>query len=158
MPLPPSVTKIKKDGVEFTSSVDRCSYTIKELCRAALRDAGKFVVKEFRKKYYGHFKRHTGEGGRATRYKVIASKSTLYPRVQIGLPHATKKNPVKGYYAYFQELGTKNIPKLGFLQSSVEENVTTIIKIQSQYLSALEDEAEALALISEDDYEGGAEE
>lgn len=158
MPVPPSVTKIKKDGVEFVSSVDRCSYTIKELCRAALRDVGKYVAKEFRRKYYAYYKRHTGEGGRATRYKVFSSKNTTAPRVQIGLPHATKKNPVKGYYSYFQELGTSKTPRLGFLQSSVEDNVDMIIKIQSQYLSALEDEAEALSIISDDDYEGNGEE
>ena len=43
MPLPPSVTRTTKDGVQITSSVDRCSYTIRELTRAALRDVGKFV-------------------------------------------------------------------------------------------------------------------
>ena len=41
----PSTMKIKKDGVEFTSSVDRCSYTIRELSRAALRDVGRYVVR-----------------------------------------------------------------------------------------------------------------
>ena len=36
MPLPKSVTKIKKDGIEFVSNVDRAQYTIQELSRAAL--------------------------------------------------------------------------------------------------------------------------
>lgn len=158
MSMPKSVTKITKDGVEFTSNVDRCSYTMKELCRAALRDVGKYVAKEFRKKYYEYFKRDTGDGGKATRYKVISGEKTLYPRVKIGVPHAHRGKSVDGFYAYFQEFGTSKTPRLGFLQSSVEENVPMIIKIQSQYLSALEDEAEALALISEEEYEGGAEE
>ena len=43
MPVPPSVTRIDKNGVKFISGVDRCSYTLKELVRAALRDVGKFV-------------------------------------------------------------------------------------------------------------------
>ncbi len=36
----------------------------------------------------------------------------------------------------------------------MQDNTAEIIKIESQYLSALEDEAEALSLISEEDYEG----
>ena len=46
--------------------------------------------------------------------------------------------------------------KLGLLSKSVEENIPEIVKIESQYLSALENEARALSLIdSEDDYDGG---
>ena len=41
MPIPPSVTKTIKGNVTIVSSVDRCSYTIRELTRAALRDVGK---------------------------------------------------------------------------------------------------------------------
>lgn len=150
MSLPPSITKIKKDGVEFTSSVDRCSYTIKELCRAALRDVGKFVCKRFRQSYYGRFKRITGHVGRWTQYWV-RHKYEDYPNLQVGL----KPN---GFYGLYQEIGNKTQPKQGLLSAAVQDNIAEIIKIESQYLSALEDEAEALALISEDDYEGGAEE
>ena len=56
MSLPKSVTKIKKDGVEFVSSVDRASYTIRELARAALRDVGKLVCKRTRQQ----IRRRTG--------------------------------------------------------------------------------------------------
>ena len=70
MPIPPSVTKVTKDGVEFISSVDRVNYTIKELSRAALRDVGKFVCKTFRQSFYGHFKRRKGFVGRFTQYWV----------------------------------------------------------------------------------------
>ena len=45
MPMPKSVVKIKKDGIEFTSNVDRVQYTIEELTRAALRDAAKLIRK-----------------------------------------------------------------------------------------------------------------
>ena len=45
MPVPKSTMKFKRDGVEFTSSVDRCNYTIRELSRAALRDVGRYVVR-----------------------------------------------------------------------------------------------------------------
>ena len=150
MSVPPSVTKIKKDGVEFVSSVDRCSYTMKELCRAALRDVGKFVCKRFRQFYYSHFKRKKGNVGRFTQYWV-KHKYEDYPSLQVGVkPNA--------FYGGFQELGSSKTERLGLLSSAVQDNIEDIVKIESQYLSALEDEAEALSLISDDDYEGNGDE
>lgn len=150
MSLPQSVTKIKKDGVEFISSVDRCSYTMKELCRAALRDVGKFVCKRFRQSYYSHFKRKKGNVGRFTQYWV-KHKYEDYPSLQVGIkPNA--------FYGGFQELGSSKSERLGLLSSAVQDNIEEIVKIESQYLSALEDEAEALSIISDDDYEGNGEE
>lgn len=149
-----SVVKIKKDGVEYVSNVDACQYFLFELSRAALRDVGKLITTRFRSKYYQTFGRHTGNAGRVTKYKVNASKKTKYPRVEIGLK--TGRN--KGFYGYFQELGTSKTPKLGLLEIVAHENVAEIIKIQSQYLSGLESEAAALAMIdSEEDYDGGEE-
>lgn len=150
MSVPPSVTKIKKDGVEYISSVDRCSYTMKELCRAALRDVGKFVCKRFRQSYYSHFKRKKGNVGRFTQYWV-KHKYEDYPSLQVGVkPNA--------FYGGFQELGSSKQPKMGLLSNAVQDNIAEIVKIESQYLSALEDEAEALSLISDDDYEGNGDE
>lgn len=150
MSIPKSVTKINKDGVQFISSVDRVQYTMKELCRAALRDVGKFVCREFRTAYYKHFKRHRGNIGRNTQY-FVKWKYEKYPSLQVGLKPAA-------FYGGFQEVGSSKQPKLGLLSGAVQNNVATIIEIESQYLSALEDEAEALSLISdEEDFEGGAE-
>ncbi|MGO5053583.1 hypothetical protein ACTQ6A_13945 [Lachnospiraceae bacterium LCP25S3_G4] len=154
MGVPKSVVKLSKNGIEYTSNVDKCQYLIHELTRAALRDVGKFLVKEFRDRYYSHFKRHTGDGGRATKYKVISSASTQYPRVQIGL----KTGKTDGFYSYFQEFGSSRTPRLGLLTKSAESNVAEIVKIESQYLSSLEDEASALALINESEMEGDASE
>ena len=156
MPTPKSQTKVLvKEGkteVTYETNFDACEYYIYELCRAALRDVGKFVTKLFRTNYYQHFKKHTGEAGKATKYKVWAGQKTTFPRVQIGL----KTGKVPGFYAYFQEFGTSTgIPKLGLLTKAVENNVSEIIKIESTYLSGLSDEAARLdALINEDDYEG----
>ena len=58
-----------------------------------------------------------------------------------------------GFYAYYQEFGTSKQPRLGLLQSCVEENIAQIIEIESKYLSGLEDEALALSMIDEGDYE-----
>lgn len=154
MSAPKSVIKLKKNGIEYVSDVNKAEYYIYELTRAALRDVGKFVRKEWRTAYYSHFKKHTGDGGKATTFKVYSSKTTLVPRVEIGLPHSHKGKKVDGFYAYFQEFGSSKVPKLGLLTKVVESNVAEIVKIESQYLSALEDEAEALAKVSEEEYEG----
>ena len=63
-----------------------------------------------------------------------------------------------GFYGGFQELGTSQQTKHGLLTHAVQDNISKIIEIESQYLSALEDEAKALSLISEEDYEGGGDE
>ena len=154
MPTPKSITKINKNGVQFVSDVDKAEYFLYELSRAALRDVGKYVSKIWRDLYYSNFKRHTGNAGKATKYKVISGKKTEYPRVQIGL----KTGQVDGFYAYFQEFGTSKTPRLGLLTHAVEDNISTIIQIESKYLSGLEDEAEALSQIDESDYDGGADE
>ena len=158
MPTPKSQTKVLvKDGkteVTYEENFDAAGYYIHELTRAALRDVGKFVTKLFLTAYYSRFNKITGNAGKATKYKVISSAKTTAPRVQIGL----KTGQVEGFYAYFQELGTSNgIPRLGLLTHAVEDNVAEIVKIESQYLSGLEDEAARLeSLINENDYEGDA--
>lgn len=143
----PSVVKFKKDGVEYVSAVDRTQYTLRELSRAALRDSGKLVCRRFRKAYYGKFRRRRGRIGRYTQYWVRRREGDL----QVGL----KPN---GFYGGFQELGSSRQPRLGLLREAVEANIPEIIKIQSQYLSALEDEAKALSMIDESEMEGGADE
>ena len=54
MSAPKSVVKIDKNGVKYTSDVEFCEYSIKELTRAALRDVGKFIKRQFRENYYKH--------------------------------------------------------------------------------------------------------
>lgn len=157
MSAPKSVVKVKKNGVEYTSNVDAAQYYIHELTRAALRDVGKFVKKTFREKYYSHFKRNTGHGGKSVSFKVISSKSTEHPRVEIGLPHSHRGKEVEGFYAFFQEFGSSKTPRLGLLTDTVESNIATIVEIESKYLSGLEDEAKALSIIDEKDYEDDGE-
>lgn len=157
MPAPKSVTKINykngKTSVTYTTDVDAAQYYIHELTRAAMRDVGKFIAKTFKGLYYDHFTRRTGKAGKATKYKVFASAKTTSPRVQIGLPAGR----VDGFYAYFQEFGTKDgrVPKLGLLTRAAKDNIAEIIKIESQYLDGLSGEAARLAAqINENDMEG----
>lgn len=158
MPTPKSQVKIlAKEGkteVKYESNLDAAEYFIYELNRAALRDVGKYVAKTFKTAFYSHFKKHTGDAGKATKYKVISGAKTTSPRVQIGL----KTGQVDGFYAYFQEFGTSTgIPRLGLLTHVVQDNVAEIVKIESQYLSGLSDEAARLeSLINENDYDGDA--
>lgn len=146
MPIPKSVTKIKKGNVEFISNVDRVKYTLNELSRAALRDVGKFVCNRFRSGYYGIFKRRKGKVGKYTQYWVRKRDCDL----QVGI----KAN---AFYGMFQEFGSSKTQKLGLLSKTVQSNIAKIVEIESKYLSSLEDEAKALALIEESEYEGGAE-
>lgn len=148
MPIPKSVTKTSRDGnVVYTQSVDRVNYTIRELTRAALRDVGKFVCKQFRINYYARFKKHSGRVGKFTQYWVKHKQKDI--ELQVGI----KPN---GFYGGFQELGSSKQPKLGLLTQAAQDNIAKIVEIESQYLSALESEARALSLISEEEYEGGA--
>lgn len=153
MPVPKSVIKLDKNGVTYTSNVDAASYTIRELTRAALRDVGKFVRRKFMDEYYTVFRKHTGRGKKAISFVVLASNSTLYPRVEIGVKHSANGKPVPGFYTYFHEVGTSKEPKRGILKKIVEGNIAQIVEIESKYLTALEDEAAALRLIeSEAEY------
>ena len=158
MSTPKSQTKVKvkkgKTEVLYESNLDATQYFIFELSRAALRDVAKFVVKLFRTNYYKHFTKRTGNAGKAVKYVVFSSRKTVHPHVDIGL----RSGPVPGFYALFQEFGTSNgIPKLGLLNRAVKDNVAEIVKIESQYLSGLSDEAARLeAQIDEGDMEGDA--
>ena len=115
MSVPRSVTKVTRDGVEFTSNVDRVNYTMKELCRAALRDVGKFICKRFRQAYYSAFRRVSGRVGKYTQYFVKYKKEAV-PYLEVGLkPNA--------FYGGFQEVGSSKTKKLGLLQSAVEDNI-----------------------------------
>jgi HK97 gp10 family phage protein len=151
MSVPKSVVRFRKGGVEYISSVDRASYTILELTRAALRDAGKFIV---RKANSGAMKLKGLKKSRRVRGK---SSTFLYnvPWARTGLPHLEVGVVDDTWYGVDQELGTSKQPKRQILRNAAHDNIAQIIEIESQYLSALEDEAKALRLISEEEYSGG---
>ena len=151
MSVPKSVVKINKNGVQYTSSVDRASYTILELTRAALRDVGKFLARTANSKAQKlpGLKKNRRVFGRTSTflYKVPWVKSGL-PHLEVGVTHDT-------WYGVDQELGTSKQPRRQILKKSAQDNVAQIIEIESQYLSSLESEAKALRLISEKEYSGG---
>jgi HK97 gp10 family phage protein len=128
MPMPKSVTKVKKDGIEFVSNVDACQYTITELSRAALRDVAKLV----RKRMIQELKKLPGMKKnkriyKSTQYWVRKKETDL----QIGFRHNT-------WYGVLQELGSKNQPKRDILRNAVYNNIAEIRAIESKYLSAID--------------------
>lgn len=145
----PSTMKFKKDGVEFTSNVDRCCYTLRELTRAALRDVGRYVIRITTRKV------RSIDGLHRTKY--IQRRFQFWVRKQegdliVGIHNIkNNKNPGSTWYGIDQELGLNGQPKREFLKSSVYENISTIRDIEAQYLSAIEDEQRALALIDEEE-------
>jgi HK97 gp10 family phage protein len=152
MSVPKSVVRFRKGGVEYISNVDFANYTIVELTRAAMRDVGKFIARTANSKAttLPGLKKSRRVRGRTSTflYNVPWAKSGL-PHLEVGVTHNT-------WYGVEQEMGSAKMPKHGFLRASVYENIAKIVEIESKYLSALESEARALALIDEGEYKGGA--
>lgn len=150
MPVPKSVVKMKKtkgsDGYEltYTSSVDRVNYTLRELIIGANKDVGKFLVTEMNAKARGLF-RGVGKYSRGrigTLYKVAAFQFWARNKeadLLVGIKHDT-------WYGTRQELGEKGMPKHGVMYETVKDNIDKIREIQSQYLSALSNEDDAVAM------------
>ena len=133
MPIP-SPIKFTKEGVEFVSQVERANYSILELTRAALRDCGKLVAREARKRS----RRKTGRVRKSIQYWVRRSETDL----QVGYKP-------QGFYGGFAELGTTKQAREAALFNAVQDNLDEMRRIQGQYLSAIEDENKALGLIDE---------
>ena len=142
--MPKSVTKVNKNGIEFTSNVDKINYTIEELSRAALRDIAKLI----RKRMIAKLKKLPGMKKskrlyRSTQYWVRKRETDL----QIGFKH-------DAWYGTRQEMGTHGSPARGILRDTVFENLEQIRIITGQYLSAVQDENRAIGLIDEEDHQG----
>jgi len=132
--------RINRNGVTYTSNIDRASYTIKELSRAALRDVARLIKLSIRKE----FNKMPGMRKQSGRFKG-AYQHWLRSRegdLQIGIKANT-------WYGIQQELGDKNQPKRDIIRNAVMNNIDKIREIEGQYLSAIEDENTAQALINE---------
>ena len=136
----PSPIKITKNGIEYTSKVDRAKYTIIELTRAALRDVGKLL----RKRIITELKTLPGmkramRPYNSSQYWVRKKETDLI----IGIKHDT-------WYGVEQELGTKNQPKREILRKVTLAHIDDIRRIEGAYLKEIEDENRALGLIDEE--------
>lgn len=148
MPLPKSVTKISRNGVEFVESVDRANYLITELTRAAMKDVARYVLKIVRANV-----RAISNQTRKMRYAPLRYQYWVRKQecdLQLGIEN-TKFGADTAWWADQAELGTGNQPKRGFLRSAVYDNIDMIRKIEAQYLSAIEDEMNAQSMIDEEE-------
>lgn len=148
MSVPKSVVKFKKGKVEYTSNVDFVQYTLRELTRAALRDVGRYISRSCNSaamQLHGLSKSRRVRGKNSAFQFWVRKQET---DLQVGIKHGT-------WYGVNQELGGSKMPKLGILRNTTYDHIPTIVEIESKYLSGLESEAAALALIDEGDYMGG---
>lgn len=134
---PPAV-KFKKNGVEYSNTCDQAMYYIEELIHAALRDTGKYITREARKK----IPKKSGRARKFTQYWVRKKDLDL----QVGYKPG-------GFYGGFFELGTEKVQKIAPIYSTVKESIDTIQKIQGQYLSELNKPKPTVPVVSSDDTE-----
>lgn len=124
--LPPSVIKNSVKGIKFVSSVDRASYTINELSRAAMKDVSKYIKYEMVKKM------KKLPGLKKSRRPSKAIHSWVRPReadLQIGFGHDKKGLTGDDWYAIQQELGTNSQPKRSILRDTVYENIDFCVEL-----------------------------
>lgn len=136
MSMPKSVTKINKDGILYTSSVDATQYTIEELSRAALRDVARLVRKEAKQRA----PKDTGNLRKNIATWVKKSRTGELPELQVGVYNyktAKKKGLNSAFYGMFFEFGTIKLTKQPFLKPAVYDNISKIKEIESQYLSGV---------------------
>lgn len=140
MPMPRSVVKVRKNGVEYVSSVDRVKYTLRELIARANYDVAKFLLnrmKQATKKSPSMSRLPKSRGRNIFQYWVRKKENDL----QVGIKANT-------WYGVDQEFGTKNQPRRGILRDTVYNNIPDIRRIEGAYLSAIDDENKALELIN----------
>lgn len=148
MGLPPSVTKISKNGVTFTESVDRANYLITELTRAAMKDVARYVLRIVRANVRGINAQTKKMRYAPLRYQYWVRKKEC--DLQLGIEN-TARGAESAWWADQAELGTGNQPKRGFLRAAVYDNIEMIRQIEAQYLSAIEDELSAAAMVDEEE-------
>ena len=105
----PSVVKIKKGNVEYTSKVDIAQYTIRELTRRAMIDVGRYVTYNVRKNLRSIFpvtKSHRA----SERYQYWVPKKENY--CVLGIENR-KKGAVTAWWADQLEMDSFVIPPKG---------------------------------------------
>lgn len=142
----PSVVKIKKGNVEFTSKVDIAKYSIRELTRRAMQDVGRFVLAKVRSSVRGINKFTRKAKYAPQRYQMWVRKREN--DLILGIEN-TSKGANTAWWADQAELGTNKQPKRGILFRTVQENIPTIVQIEAQYLSYMRSEAAALSHIQD---------
>jgi len=148
MGMPKSVTKVSKDGVKFTSNVERFEYTIDELVKAALRDTAKLIRNRMKKLvpvWSGVLKSNIATW-------VRKDKATGKVWLQAGVYNratSKKKGKTPVYHMHLLEFGTSKMDAQPYMKPATFDNINEIRTIQAKYLSAIEDDLMAESLIQE---------
>ena len=164
----PSVVKIKKGNVEYTSKVDVAKYTIRELTRRAMMDVAKYVLYNVRKNLHTVFP-YTKKHKMANRYQYWVPKKENY--LVLGIENR-KAGAVSAWWADQLELDSfaipsggkprpksekrrrrrstriipANLPQRHLLETFVKKHIDKIVEIESQYLKTINNESAAVAL------------
>lgn len=137
MPLPKSVVKVRKNGVEYTSNVDLTQYLITELERAALRDVGKLL----RARTKAEIPKNSGDTRKALGTWVRKQEGDKAAKLQIGYYNkkvsGRKGLKYVGFYTHILEFGSVKQKALRPLSRTVQENTKEIEKIVAAYLGEL---------------------
>ena len=152
----PSVVKIKKGNVEYTSKVDIAQYTIQELTRRALLDVGRYVTYNVRKnlRTIFPFTKHHRMSERY-QYWVLKKENQLILGVE-----NLKKGAKTAWWADQLEMdsflrpgggttqgqGGIHAPRRHLLETFVKKHIDKIVEIESQYLQTINNESTAVAL------------
>lgn len=150
----PSVVKIKKGNVEYTSKVEIAKFTIRELTARALIDVGRYVIYHTRRSVSDLWNYSNPKKGKLKPEKKKAPmryQQWLKRRENIlvlGVENK-KHGAVSAWWADQSELGTNGQPKRAFLFKTVQASIPTIVQIEAQYLAYMNDEAAALAQIAD---------
>jgi len=151
-PGPKTATKYKSKTGEVTllNNVDRCEYTIEQLTKAALRDVSKVLI--------AFIKDATPvrTGLLRDSWQKWVKKSNKNGEISLSLgvytaAHAKKKGKKYAHHAHLVLLGhaTRNggfVEGNNFFYQVVADNMNLIRDIEGQYLSAIEDEQNAIAI------------
>lgn len=153
MSVPKTVTKVSKANggtVTFTSSVDRVNYTIEELTKAALRDVGKMIIMKVRQAT----PKRTGLLSKSWQKWVKKARYDGHIELDLGVysgPQAKKKGQPYAHHAHLILFGHKArdgswVEGNNFFYQVVADNIGLIREIEGKYLSAIENENEAIRI------------
>jgi len=146
MAMPRSVVKIKKNGIEFTSSVNRVEYTLRELIMRANYDVARFLMRRMKEKA-----RKSPSMKRLPKNRFNNIFQYWVRKRDCDLWVGIKANT---WYGVHGELGTKNQPRRGILRDTVYENIDDIRRIQGAYLSMIESNNVERVLMAENELTG----
>lgn len=153
MAVPKSVVKVKKNGVEYVSNVEFAKYSIAELNRAALRDVAKLVRRRCKDECpvkTGTLKKNIATWVRKLKDSQVKLELGVYSQgiaKKKGIPPAPHAHLVM--FGHKQADG-KTVAGKNFLKNPTYNNVSEIVKIETQYLGHLnEGEDEILGVIDE---------